>query len=75
MRRLITLLTSLLLIAVAAPAAAEAASRGQCLLRKSGPQCYVWTGKVTFVGDGDTVRVDIDGDGTPDYEAVLAVLK
>ena len=64
MRRLITLLTSLLLIAVAAPAAAQAASRGQCLLRKSGPQCYVWTGKVTFVGDGDTVRVDIDGDGS-----------
>ena len=64
MRRLITLLTSLLLIAVATPAAAQAASRGQCLLRKSGPKCYVWTGKVTFVGDGDTVRVDIDGDGS-----------
>ena len=64
MRRLITLLTSLLLIAVAVPAAADAASRGQCLLRNSGPQCYVWSGKVTFVGDGDTVRVDIDGDGS-----------
>ena len=64
MRRLITLLTSLLLIAVAVPAAAEAASRGQCLLRNSGPQCYLWNAKVTSISDGDTVRVDIDGDGS-----------
>jgi endonuclease YncB( thermonuclease family) len=64
MRRLILLLLSTLLVATAAPAAAEAAKRGQCLLRKSGPSCYLWTGKVTFVADGDTVYVDIDGDGS-----------
>src|SRR5215216_7160179 len=64
MRRLIPLLVSTLLVAAAAPAAADAAKRGQCLLRKSGPQCYLWTGKVTFLADGDTVYVDIDGDGS-----------
>jgi endonuclease YncB( thermonuclease family) len=64
MRRLIPLLVSFLLVAVAAPAAAEAAKRGQCLLRKSGPQCYLWTGKVTFVADADTIYVDVDGDGS-----------
>src|SRR5215212_6085873 len=64
MRRLILLLLTSLLLAAATPAAADAAERGQCLLRKSGPQCYLWTGKVTFVADGDTLYVDIDGDGT-----------
>ena len=64
MRRLKLFLLTLLLAATAAPATAGAASRGQCLLRKSGPQCYVWTGKVTFIADGDTVYVDIDGDGS-----------
>ena len=63
-RRLTLLLLTLLLAATAAPATADAAARGQCLLRKSGPQCYVWTGKVTFIADGDTVYVDIDGDGS-----------
>src|SRR4051794_24991346 len=64
MRRLRVRLLTLLLAATAAPATAEATSRGQCLLRKAGPQCYLWTGKVTFVADGDTVYVDIDGDGS-----------
>ena len=64
MRRLTLLLFTLLLAATAAPATAGAVGRGQCLLRKSGPQCYVWTGKVTFIADGDTVYVDIDGDGS-----------
>jgi len=65
MRRLIPLfLTALITAFAAAPASADAAKRAQCLLRKSGPSCYLWTGKVTFVADGDTVYVDIDGDGT-----------
>jgi endonuclease YncB( thermonuclease family) len=64
MRRLILLLGALLLLTTAAPASAEAAKRGQCLLRKSGPQCYLWTGKVTFVADADTIYVDVEGDGT-----------
>ena len=64
MRRLILLFLTALLAATAVPAAADAARRGQCLLRTSGPQCYLWTGKVTFIADGDTVYVDVDGDGS-----------
>src|SRR5215216_5729395 len=64
MRRLTLLLLTLAIAAIADPATAQAASRGQCLLRASGPQCYQWTGKVTFVADGDTVYVDVDGDGS-----------
>ena len=46
-----------------APSAA-AATRGPCLDSGAGPTCQFWTGKVTFVADGDTIDVDIDGDGT-----------
>jgi endonuclease YncB( thermonuclease family) len=48
----------------ALPAAAHAA-RGGCVAGHSAPSCSVWTGKVTFVGDGDTIDVDVFGDGTP----------
>ena len=64
MRRLITSLLACLLASILLPTAADAAARGQCLLRKSGPQCYLWTGKVMFIADGDTIYVDIDGDGS-----------
>ena len=64
MRRLTISLLACLVASILIPAAADAAARGQCLLRKSGPRCYVWTGKVTFVADGDTVYVDVDGDGS-----------
>ena len=63
MPRLILLMIVSLLAAAALPAAASAAT-GSCLLRQGGPQCYVWTGKVTYIADGDTIYVDIDGDGT-----------
>jgi endonuclease YncB( thermonuclease family) len=42
---------------------AQAISRGRCQ-GNSGPKCFVWTGKVTAVHDGDTISVNIDGDGT-----------
>ena len=54
---------SLILFAVwAAPASA---SVGPCLPGGSpdGALCTFWTGKVTFVADGDTIDVDIAGDG------------
>jgi endonuclease YncB( thermonuclease family) len=57
-RALLTAL--LLLLASAAPAAA----RGVCVAGGSGPSCTVWTGTVTFVDDGDTIDVDVAGDGT-----------
>jgi endonuclease YncB( thermonuclease family) len=59
MRRL--LLLAGLVAALAAPAAAGAAP---CLPGGGGPSCRTWTGEVVAVNDGDTVKVDIDGDGT-----------
>jgi endonuclease YncB( thermonuclease family) len=45
------------------PTAAEAA-RGSCVAGVPGPGCYVWTAKVRSVNDGDTMDVDVIGDGT-----------
>ncbi|MDP9386247.1 MAG: nuclease [Actinomycetota bacterium] len=61
---LATLLAAAGLLLTSSPAA-QAASRGPCVPGTSGPTCHFWTGKVTFVADGDTIRVDVDGDGTP----------
>ena len=47
---------------IAVPAAG--ARTGSCLVPGDPIQCNVWTGKVTFVADGDTIYVDIDNDGT-----------
>jgi len=60
------LLVCLLLLAATAAAlpAVASARTGSCLLRAGSPACEVWTGKVTFVADGDTIWVDVDGDGT-----------
>ncbi len=61
------LLPALLLAALLAAAPADPASaarRGSCTLQAGSPRCHVWTGKVTFVADGDTIDVDIAGDGT-----------
>jgi endonuclease YncB( thermonuclease family) len=60
MRRL--LLTLVLLLVLAAPA--QAARRDRCLLDgASGEQCWVWTGRVAQVYDGDTLGVRISGVG------------
>ena len=70
MRRLLLSLTCLLAAALAAPAVASAVTTGQCLLRASGPSCHVWTGKVTYIADADTIYVDVDGDGRRTTERV-----
>ena len=53
------------MLAFAAWAAPASASVGPCLPGggPNGPLCTFWTGKVTFVADGDTIDVDIAGDG------------
>jgi endonuclease YncB( thermonuclease family) len=56
----LTLLAAALL---AAPGAASAAPTGPCIPGQPRPLCVVWTGKVTFVGDGDTLYVRIRGVG------------
>ena len=64
MRRFLLPLLTALTIAAALPAAASA-TVGPCVPEEpAGPQCQVWTGKVTRVSDGDTVDVDVAGDGT-----------
>ena len=47
----------------AAPAAAAVAT-APCLPVRPSPVCQVWTGKVVRVSDGDTLSVDLAGDGT-----------
>jgi endonuclease YncB( thermonuclease family) len=60
-RRLLVLLLALTGFA-ALPAAAGAASRGPCVAGTAGPTCELWSARTTFVADGDTIRVRIDGD-------------
>ncbi|WP_085066248.1 lamin tail domain-containing protein [Catenuloplanes japonicus] len=43
---------------------ARAAGTGPCRTDGRGPACRVWAGRVDHVSDGDTVAVDVFGDGT-----------
>src|SRR3954451_15587899 len=53
------------LLAAALCAAAPAQGRtGRCPQGDSDARCTLWTGKVTFIGDGDTLSVDLAGDHT-----------
>jgi endonuclease YncB( thermonuclease family) len=62
MRRLaVTLLTLALMAVAAAPADARS---GSCLIPGVDARCSIWTARVTFVGDGDTIYVDLAGDRT-----------
>jgi micrococcal nuclease len=54
---------AVLAVAPVVPAAA-ATPTAPCLPSGTGPVCQVWTGTVTYVNDGDTLSVDIAGDGT-----------
>jgi micrococcal nuclease len=44
-------------------AAGAEASRGPCIPGKAKPVCYHWMADVHSIGDGDTIKVNIDGDG------------
>jgi endonuclease YncB( thermonuclease family) len=46
-----------------APAAAQGAATGPCTPGTHAPWCTIWKGKAAFVDDGDTIDVDIPGDG------------
>jgi endonuclease YncB( thermonuclease family) len=71
MRRIPYALLGALMLFSLLPAAANARkSTGSCLLRAGSPQCYLWFGKVTFLADGDTLSVDIDGDRTHRSERI-----
>src|ERR1700742_395970 len=62
MHRLGAVLLAMLVLVVAAPAAAEART-GSCLAPGVRALCTVWNGKVTTIGDGDTIYVAVEGDG------------
>jgi endonuclease YncB( thermonuclease family) len=47
-----------------APAALAKQTRGPCLPgHANSPTCFLWTAKATFIDDGDTIDVNIDGHG------------
>jgi endonuclease YncB( thermonuclease family) len=60
MRRLLCI--ALALAFTAALAGDAAARTGSCLVPGNKTPCKVWTGHVTWIDDGDTFRVDLDGD-------------
>jgi endonuclease YncB( thermonuclease family) len=66
MQRLTTAVLAVLALAlVAAPGALAKPRHGACRPGDpSSPKCLIWTAKVKFIADGDTINVDIDGDGT-----------
>jgi endonuclease YncB( thermonuclease family) len=59
-------LLACLIVVLAALASVPAAEArvGSCLAPGSEDLCTVWTGKVTYIGDGDTIYVDVKGDRT-----------
>jgi micrococcal nuclease len=61
--RLVRLLFGAAALACAFAAGADAA-RGPCIEGRAKPVCYHWTADVHSVSDGDTIKVDIDGDGS-----------
>jgi endonuclease YncB( thermonuclease family) len=66
MRLWLGILSALALLC-AAPATA---ATGPCGPGGSGPTCRIWTAKVVDVNDGDTIDVDIDGDGSRRHFAI-----
>jgi endonuclease YncB( thermonuclease family) len=65
-RTKLTLLAVLAALSLPAAARADAppAYSAACGPGAAAPTCQFWYGKVTFIGDGDTVSVDLDGDHT-----------
>jgi endonuclease YncB( thermonuclease family) len=51
-------------LALAAAPRADAAWRAPCIAGTKAPTCYFSKGRVTFVADGDTLDVNVHGDGT-----------
>src|SRR5687767_13028394 len=64
--RILTLLalTAVLPATAAAQTSSPPGELGRCPQGDPSVQCHLWTGNVTFIGDGDTVSVDLDGDDT-----------
>src|SRR4051794_17860568 len=50
-------------LALGAPAAGAKTWTGRCRGDGTGPRCHFWTARAASINDGDTIGVDIDGDG------------
>ncbi|MBO3741261.1 lamin tail domain-containing protein [Actinoplanes flavus] len=68
-RRLGALATAATLSLTGLAAPAEAATTA-CRAVAGSPRCQVWTGTVDWAPDGDTIRVDLAGDGTKNLVSV-----
>lgn len=51
-------------LSVCLSAAPATAATGPCRADSPSPPCQIWTAKVVDVNDGDTITVDMDGDGS-----------
>ncbi|GAB1691242.1 lamin tail domain-containing protein [Krasilnikovia sp. M28-CT-15] len=63
LRRLAAVLATAI-VSVPVVATPASAATAYCLPVTGSARCHVWTGKVSWVADGDTMLVDINGDGT-----------
>ncbi|MEU8660240.1 lamin tail domain-containing protein [Actinoplanes philippinensis] len=70
LRRLAALAAATTLTAAGLATPARAATTTACRPEAGSPRCQVWTGKVDWAPDGDTIRVDLAGDGTKDLVSV-----
>jgi micrococcal nuclease len=68
-RRLAALAAVTTLIATGLATPAQAATTA-CSPEAGSPRCQVWTAKFDWAPDGDTIRVDLAGDGTKDLVSV-----
>ena len=74
-RRLTLLLATTVAVLVGALPGAALARTGPCLPEApDGPRCTVWTGKATFIADGDTLDVNVGGDGRGTYRVRITGL-
>ncbi|MEV0898855.1 lamin tail domain-containing protein [Actinoplanes sp. NPDC049802] len=73
MLRRLTALAAAATLAAAGTAAPAAAVSAACRPAAGSPRCAVWTGRVVWVADGDTLKVDFAGDGTTAAESVRII--
>lgn len=73
MARRLARLSALIVAALAAAALAPSAmaARGPCIPGTNAPKCFVWTGKVGPVDDGDTINARINGLGGREWKIRL----
>ena len=60
LRGLVCAIGALLLLAPAA----HGVRRAPCVEGSARPKCTFWDAKVKFIADGDTIRADVEADGT-----------